>query len=561
MTRKEDITINLTDFKKIKKYLNLEFIVLAIFFVIMIKFVFVFGDGYLNHESPYKLVAGDAFWFTQTADSVSETGGTKYWPAYVENGIENASFERPPFLFLSMAQFSDFVGAKNYDTLIHYALFFIILSIISVYLLLRLFNKNIALLSLPLLLFAFRFPFNTNITWGAHMSNMNLFFIIIGLIIFTFIKEKWMFILFSIIAVAGFMSHGRESVYLGGVIVLYYIYGFIKKRFDMESFKQILLSVPLSLVLIGAYIPYLLSVGKDNIHLTWKTIIFTAPNYPTSSDFGIFKYILILGVVIGLLYLISGKSKNKLEIPILFSFVLIFVSFSNYVLGYTQALQIKVFSPFFYAPLFAVAIYYLISLISKKEETNKVLFPVIVVILILIMLAFYLPQEVPEYAMSNPYTWDSFNWIKENTPENSTLVFLYGDNFYQDTLFLLAKRKGNYVIPEKYVDNVQKGLLTSNFEMKLETMTWEYYIRKGLFYKSIKYNQLFNGSLCDFDYIYFNKLSTYPILQQYTLLVRDTLIKEDNFTLVYENELVNILKNNKVGSKCFENKVLTYAKT
>lgn len=64
-------------------------------------------------------------------------------------------------------------------------------------------------------------------------------------------------------------------------------------------------------------------------------------------------------------------------------------------------------------------------------------------------------------------------------------------------------------------------------------------------------------SLCSYKYIYSDKYSEDKIVGQYTVALLNTLIKEANFEVIYDNQLVAILRNKNTGGTCFTDKTVT----
>jgi hypothetical protein len=556
MANENTIEIDFSKLKNIFKKLSYEHAFLLIFLIILLFFASTLGNGYLNHSSPYMFVAGDMFWVAQMADSVSETGGVNYIAPYLMDGVKNAVFNRPPLLFLQIAQISDFTGSKNYDIMFHSTLFLNILSIICLYFFLRLINKELAMFSIPLTLFIFRFPFNINMTWGVQQSVFNMFFVATSLILFHFLDRKNIFIPLGAVFAAGLLAHGKETIYSFGIFFAYFTYLFVKKNFNHAQFKNFLKSIGAMVLFSLLYLPAI--VGFGNAKILWKNIVFAGIDAGKIVNFGFFTYVIIIGILLAFLYsLQKSKNQNTLSLALIFGFILLIGSFTNYVIGNMDAKQIRSFYPLFLCVFSGFAVFQLNSFLGKIMKNRKIVLFFLIIILFAGVL-FYFPQRPPEYAVSNPLTWDSLLWVSKNVPENDTVLYLYGDNFYQVTLFLFGKRKAGYVNQQEIINDVQNKIIKNTFNITNLVTDLTYFIKKNFFiYDPVNHKNFSGYNICNFDYIYFNKISQYQILTSYVTEVKDILIKDLNYSVVYENDLVDILKNNNPGGKCFEKRTFS----
>ncbi len=59
-------------------------------------------------------------------------------------------------------------------------------------------------------------------------------------------------------------------------------------------------------------------------------------------------------------------------------------------------------------------------------------------------------------------------------------------------------------------------------------------------------------SVCQFDYVYYNKISEIPTVAEYTRKLAESLVALNNMSVVYENPLVQILYNPSPSKRCGE---------
>ena len=79
------------------------------------------------------------------------------------------------------------------------------------------------------------------------------------------------------------------------------------------------------------------------------------------------------------------------------------------------------------------------------------------------------------------------------------------------------------------------------------------FLNIGLHGREISKSIIFQNQadVCLFDYHIFDKVTRQPVLAQYNLLIADDMLKKGS-QKVFENEVVIVLKNNKVGGDCIE---------
>jgi len=552
----EETEFNVAKLQKYIGKITLEHVFLLVLFIVLLQFSAGFNNAEFDHKSPYKLVAGDMFWVTQMAEGVKETGQIKKIPAYSMGGFEDAAFSRPPFAYMYFVFLADFMGSEVYDTMIHFNLIFNILTILGLYLFLRKINKQLAMLSIPLTLMIFHFPFNTNFTWGLQMTNANMFFVAVLLLLFSYLMMDWMWLVFGIISAGAFYAHGRELLYMLVGVALYLAYLIYTRKFDINLFKKLVYSGITGFILILPWVPlmYFIVAGGES-SLLWKTLSFDhLNNVVYFSHFGLLSWIMIAGIILSIVYLFFGRKEvtYKYALPIFFGFAFLFVSFSNYVLGYRSASQIRHFLPYTSVIFLGLPLYFLLSALYRNFKIPGKTRNFCTVALAIVFIGFiymnYFPNASPEYAVSNPTTWESFEWIRENTPEDSTIAVLYGDNFYQYSLFLLTKRQTSIVDQQKFIEHVPKKNLASEFFMRPVVMM-SAYVPKGLSFEARTFPDG-TWSVCDFDYVYMNKISQYKEVTEYNQNLIKALQEESEFTQEYENQLAVLLKNN--GGECFE---------
>lgn len=573
--KEEELSIKMPN---LLKKLSPEHIFLIIFAASLLVFISVYEGGHIIHGSPYQLVAGDAFTFNVFSELPLDVNNYSLLPPYLAAGIADAANFFPPTPGIIVAELSLLSGAQTYDVLLHFNILLIILMAMGVYLALRLVNKNLAILGIVLVLISWKYPFSYVINWGAHLSVVNLFFGIGTLLAFLFLKERFMFVVFGIINASAFIAHGREFLTFNIAVALIFLFKLLLNKFDFKKIdwpllKNYLLSIIVTTVLLFRYLPVLRQFGGANLGQQTQGEFFkycpldaSSYHYVSFQTTGIFKWIIIIGMVFAV-YLVLKKIKMETLLSYIIMFSLTYVLSSYFCIIGNKTTQIRHFYPVFLIPLLAIGAYNLIMLFKNQIGEKHVTTVSIFVAIIFIILAFvqHFPQQSPEYASSNPYTWDGIKWIGANTPENAKILVLYGDNFGQESMFWSLKRTWEKIIDEKYLQKVQEGRITPVYDISIKILG-NHLKRNSLFNLTLNRYTAPDGSdlkvseksLCGFDYIFCNKGSQNQIIHAYTITLLNELINEGKFVPVYQNDLMIILKNTDVNGKCFKEKVISY---
>jgi len=554
----KDVEINFgfSKLKSIKKETAIEILFAIIFLLALLKILAVHGGATFVHESPYQFVAGDMFWMASEAEGVRASDYVLEKPFFLAKG-ETGLYESFPVGYpVAIAELSFLTGEEIFDTLFHLNFFFAFMSILFIYFILRKINVYVAMFGTPLTLFFFRWPFSYPLNFGAQMSEMNIFLLFGSVLAFLYLKTRWAFVILGLLNGLGFYVHGRESLAFNVGVVIFFAYQFISKRFDLVLFKEYSKSIGITLLAMLPILPlYFQSIAG---HRPGFNLFSYCPVDPSSShavalsEFGIFKWLLIIGVILVVLALILKKLDFEKSFLLVISLSFIFTSYFC-VLG-NKTTQIRHFFPFFFAIFLGFLLYELYVYLPEKIKTKKWIPLLVVALLLIIILTKYSPGPVSEYAVSNPYTWDAMKWARENVADDENLLFLYGDNHYQATMFYLMRKTHASIEQWDYASYIKEKRIPSTVRV-LEGMLGYHFIRTGLF--SLDYGGLTfysNKSVCDYDYVYFNKLSRNEGIQQYTNLYGQVLVQEQGFIPVYQNELVVILNNPDKGGDCFEEK-------
>ena len=225
--------------------------------------------------------------------------------------------------------------------------------------------------------------------------------------------------------------------YISGFLFLYVIILYINK--DFSKIKKILISYLTAFIILSYYI--------INLYFTFfkfsqgGSVGFAAAGkgdwwVPRLADFGLFYWIIIIGLFILLINAFRHVIKKDSRAPVYVFFVyLMFVCILNYFpLG---PISQKAFSMRFLWPLFSslslgIVLFMLYTIIRKILNVNKDILFIILLIISLSGVFFYINKSGgPAGSMMNEESWGAFKWLREDTPEDSKILFIYGDYYSQ----------------------------------------------------------------------------------------------------------------------------------
>lgn len=248
---------------------------------------------------------------------------------------------------------------------------------------------------------------------------------------------------------------------------------------------------------------------------------------------------------------------------ILISIFMFIIGFGNYIGLDRHAFKMRNLWPIYLSIFVGISIYYLFRTVIKKWKTAYSI--AIAIPLILIFSGIITIPKIPHSerftssGLMDPYHWQAFMWVRGNTPEDSKVLFLYGDIYNQNAMLRNTFRVPYMVDTEGYVKALTNQTIKRNMRIDLlgDHHGVYYAYRKSLFdYGShadeAGWSYFYNSSrdICDFDYIIVDKVSRQQALAQYNILIANELIKNDFIKPVFDNEFVVILKNNNRGETC-----------
>ncbi|MBU1632515.1 MAG: hypothetical protein ABH824_01040 [Nanoarchaeota archaeon] len=539
----------------IKLKLDFENVILFIFFTVMLFYgAAQINDYKIDIDYPQGFRATDAFQHPGYASHVMDAGNYRYNPAYASSGYDNTAQHYPPLLIYLIAMFSFLVDMDPYNISFLLVVLLASFSALVMYIIIKNFNKSVALLSLPLMPILFYGGFFIGFTWGQWGLVIGSFFLISLFWAFTKIKLKHSFIFLGLFLSGTALSHFTEFVIGIGFIFFYFIIKTINRKLKINELKTVARSLIIFIILSIHY----LIIFK----FTWLNYFqedFTFGKIETTtgaflvanlSEFSWFLPVILLGLLLALYLLFIQKKDN---LALIASLYMLFFSYSNY-LGIPnlahRAFQSRFFLPIYLSFFFGLLINQIIKYSIKKiniSKFNNVLIPIITIIII-VFLSFTFYEKNNPGGIMHPDLWDEFDWIKENTPKNSTLYFFYGDGYLQTGIFFAVQRHSWGVDINEYSKALQEQ--TIKREYLSNSNHGMLYVRQGIFkFERIEFPDSMQD-ICNFDYYIFDKVGRFQPIVQYNMLIERMFLKLEWMEVVHSAQRYNILKNNKPGENC-----------
>ena len=547
--------------------------ILEILFLIIISIILLWAglgnvwNHKISHDYPVGYLASDAFQHQTRAESIKDAGNYRNEAFYIAKGFRDVIGYYPPVLYHAGDMFSILSGLEIYDGVFLFLFLFTILGMLIMYFIIKTFNKNAAILAMPLTIFIFATNTSIAFTWGHWPAVLGNVFLIGALWSLAKLDSRWGFVFFGIFTAGVMMTHTSETVFLFLFLFLYLMAKLLLKNFNLKELIEIGKGTVLALVISCYYLiifrftwmvaqPYSFSVSptwvaNPGFYLAklWNFELFNT----VSGDH--FPLLFLIFILIGLVIAILSFIKTRSIVPAIGIGMLI-LGFTNYIGFDWRAFQLRFFWPVYLSVLFGIGLYYLIKLVVKKFNILISLSISLLILILIVLNSNFLPANT---SMMDPYHWDALMWLSKNSEENAKLYFLYGDIYFQDALLRNSKREHYLVGRDDYINALNNNTIKRYYMTKLpgDGGTMLPY-RKGFFsfgYFAKDYNSdYFFGprDLCSFNYYIFDKYVSSNkelVSNQYNLEIREKMLNL-GMQEVHSNQFVSILKNPKPGEDC-----------
>ena len=515
-------------------------------------------DNRLQHEFPYGYMASDTFQQQTRAEGIKDAGNYRLEPFYIVKGFKDVVGYYPPLIHHLGIALNSQTGIPVYDAAYFMVFFSAILAAFVMYIIIRSYNKQIAILSLPLSILLFSSKSYIGFLWGSWASLTAQLMLICTFWAIRRIEIKKIEILLGVFLGALALSHTSELIYGIGFVLVYAILLIFSKNFSLDFIRKMVIAG----IIFGIIAAYSLFIFANSFMVTNPYRFEVAKDWggtPTFylSDFGLLLVFLAIGAVASFMF------AKKMGIPVMIGFYMLLIGYTNYIGFGIRAFQPRLLWPVYFSFFFGLGIYMLIKIVPSKLKAVSVFS-----LSILFILAFSnVPAipNIPSYSrvsspglMDLPH-WEAFQWISGNTPKESRIYFFYGDVYDQDAILRNSKRFHAQIDPDDFIASLQNRTIKRSYKSEVPAdhgagmPYFKSFLNIGLHQIEEEGSVLWGANyfnICTFDYHVFDKASRQPVLAQYNVLIANDMLAKGS-QLVFENEAVVILKNT-AGDDCIE---------
>lgn len=554
----------------IKKILEHGFLIafLAIFLFTGVGNLF---DHKIIHPYPWGYMASDAFQHQVRAESIKTMGNYKFEAPYIAGGYTDVVGFYPPLLYYNSILFSNASNLEIFDGI--YLLIFLsaALSVLVFYLIIKNYNKYVAILSLPLTILIFYKAAFIGFTWGSWPAIfVQPFLIALFWTCMRFELDK-MWISLGAIASAIMLIHPPEIIFGALYVLLFLISTMIANRKSTIQRVNKLACASIIAMILTLYF-YMTFRKTWAIVFPYKfEVLKTYPGgtpFPMLQDFGIWLILLLIGVVISTILVIKKRKTEKEQLTtkyaaIIIGLFMILIGYGNYYGFSYRAFQIRLFWPLYLSVFMGIALYFII----KKTIKHFISFYLTAIVLLIITSSILSVEGIPQTkvvfspGIMNPYHWDSLQWMKKNLPQDARVLFVNNGLYKQDALLRNIQRDHVLVKDPTNLVIIGNETIAINRNVKItkvgDCCGTGYPYRKTFFDYGYHYwetggheNRTYAGDICKYDYLVVDQVSADQNFAKLLGAVHDGLLQSKNINEVYNNKVVSILENKKPGGNC-----------
>jgi len=515
------------------------------FLIIMFLSLMIIGPANIlnkqvNHPTPYGYLAGDNFWFQIYADVLDMRGKFDIFPAFMSAGFTDVIAFQPPLLYHMTSLFKTVSNVEIYDGIYWITLMFGVLACLMFYLLMREYSQTTAMFGSLLFLWMFNGTFNIKFSWGQWPFVLGSALLVFFFYCFYLCEKHDLWLLLSASLVGTAMAHTSEYIFAIGFMGLIGILKCIKLRnIDWKYLITCIKSIGLSIIIT---LPFLIIFRSSRLSgFSFKIVtpeMFGGLKVAFLSDFGMMQWVILFGSLLTIVLMFRKQFIHYL------SSIYMFVIGYGYYFGLDKrAYETRSFWPVY----LAVPVGVLLSLIFSKI-VKKSMHIFIIAILAFTALAYVNYQPLNTQGIANSYVWDSFMWIRNNTPENATVAYLYGDLFNQGQMLANTHRMTFQTDIQGLADNAGKQFpfLTQTrmmYEGAGQLSYWKGFASIGHHTEDVEETYFERPmDMCMMDYLAFAKQGQYQQLVQLNQNVAQFFANK-GAEVVFDNDYLIILHN------------------
>jgi hypothetical protein len=502
------------------------------------------------HPFPYGLSASDAFGEVAFAEGVVDLGGYKVIPSHIRAGFDDTVGFHMPIFYHIVANLSIAAGVPVWSAGVFAATFFSLLVVLLMYLMIREYSRNVAILSLPLTIFMYIGSFKIVYSWGVWDLVLATCFMLASMWVLSKLEQPLMWVMLGILSASTALTHIIEAFFFGVFAGLYLGVIWVKGKLTLGYMKKLVWGGLLSLALSLYYlIIFKNGYGKSGGGLSigyqapeWFDVIF--------SNFGWVRFLLLLGMAAWIVVILSKKE----DIALLVAPFMLLIGFTNFVSSLApRAFQTRYFWPVYLSVFLGLCVFMLLRFLIKDWKMWQSI-AISVVLVIAIGTQFY--QKFGTQGLMDADHWQLFEWVKSSTRQNDRLLYFYGDIYTQEAVLWLQKRLSYRVNMQDLVSAIQERKIQRSYEAEVaaaDDTGWMY--RTGAFsfaYHGETANRSEIGGdmdICRFDYWVFDRSGSQQALAQYNILIANELLN-NSAQVAFVNDKVVALKNTKKGGEC-----------
>lgn len=574
-----------------KLSLNSEYLFLAVFVAVFLATGLGVYEQKLSHPYPVGYFASDAFFHQSEATWMKEQGTIKYALPNIEGGRKDVYDSHPPFVFETVGTLSYASGLQVYDTIYLFVIVMLLLLGLLVYIIIRRFNKNVAVLSLPLTLLVYTPPFSQAIFFGQWLFIAGALFMVACFWAISRLEEKHAFALLAIFMAATALAHQPELLFAGMFLAIYLAAKWIKTRHALKEFVPVIVS-GLTAFALSAYslnifrLTWLMTYIEDaKLGLTKGTGVaekgfsdVTLQSLGMGLQISIMTQIgllIIAGLILSLLLIFGKKKTDKTYTHMWPAWIALFIFGISYLtfLGLAKrAFAHRWLWHFYFAFFFGLALYYGLKFVVRKWSITYSTAAAVVLLILLAMPSYGKTQG----SLMDQNNWEAMKWAAGNLPANAS-VHVFDLGRLQQSSALYNMRRVSYIIHrnayqkafelQEEIRGLEDIKIADTYEFGLASAYSHLLCDKGAFDYGYYHTYLPSSDpechdefkepasppretkLCSMEYLYINTAENGNIAL-YNNAMAQKLIKKEWIKSVYSNPSITILKNSRPGDEC-----------
>jgi len=525
----------------------------------------------LDYGHPYGYLAADTFQHQARADGILRIGHFRHEPIQHFIGIypDFPGYYPPVFLQVA-ASWAGLSGLPTYVTAQGLAFLSSLMVAALLFFTFRKINPYAAVLALPLFPFSFLVQAASNAyTWGHWPQIAGQ----VTLVLLAWLSSQrrtiaWWALL--VVALMGtFMTYIAYFAFAALFLILFAAGSWLSDRSNWSLLLGIAAAGAAALALSFRTLLIFLNVwyptqGQFSPVLTeWAA----GGGYLQLRDFGLFLIPLLAGLALAGYLLIKMLSRHEDEPRwpvVLFAFIMLAMGFTNYTGLDKRAFFIRLLWPYYLAVFVGLALWFALRGMFKTKIVVGAGTVAISAALLLGILLTAPPPVAGEGIASQPF-WDLISWLRDTTPQDARIIFMYGDEFIGDNLWNVH-RYHLRVLPEDYIRALQTMSVKREYFTTINSDVVPFTIIPP---DHAKQNWLWWGwtandtepldfylhrerDICEMDYLVFATTSRQPILVQYNLYIASKLLEHPWMNVTFQNDYGIVLRNRKPGEACIE---------